>query len=103
MGRNTEVRDAGKKRRPGRPNNEPRFEPPGFRQAVRARFIEFARFHNSRAIYLLGTEVWSGETSLHDWAESFNVSKTWVEQWAQDALDSWREGTYQPPAASESG
>src|ERR1035438_2256293 len=37
------------------------FEPPGFKQAVRARFIEYARRHGSAALHLLATDVWRGE------------------------------------------
>jgi hypothetical protein len=88
----------------GRPKKRLYFEPPGFRQAVRARFIEFGRRHDSRALRLLGTKVWSEEVNVREWAKSFNVVGTWVEQWAQDTLDAWRKGTfYPPPIASESG
>ena len=73
-----------------RPKKQPQFEPPGFHQAIRARFIQFAQLHSSPALRLLATKVWLGELSLQEWAKSFNVSQTWVEQWAQDALDYWR-------------
>ena len=88
----------------GRPKKQPTFEPPGFKQAVRARFIEYARRHGSRALHLLATDVWRGEMTLDAWAKSFNVAGTWVEAWAQDVLDAWREGIrYPAPAVSESG
>src|ERR1017187_5338458 len=88
----------------GRPKKQPTFEPPGFKQAVRARFIEYARRHGSAALHLLATDVWRGEMTLDAWAKSFNVAGTWVEAWAQDVLDAWREGIrYPAPAVSESG
>jgi hypothetical protein len=87
----------------GRPKKQPRFEPPGFRQAVRAQFIEFGRHHNSRALHLLGTKVWRQEMSLQDWAKLFYVSNTWVEEWARGTLESWRGGGYGAPVTSESG
>ncbi len=88
----------------GRPKKQPTFEPPGFKQAVRARLIEYARRHGSAALHLLATDVWRGEMTLDAWAKSFNVAGTWVEAWAQDVLDAWREGIrYPAPAVSESG
>src|ERR1039458_1573841 len=57
----------------GRPKKQPTFEPPGFKQAVRARFIEYARRHGSAALHLLATDVWRGEMTLDAWAKSFNV------------------------------
>jgi hypothetical protein len=72
-----------------RPTKQPQFEPPGFHQSPRAKFIKFALTQNSPALRLLGTSVWRGEMSPENWAKQFNVSGTWVEQWAQDALDSW--------------
>src|ERR1035438_2836723 len=66
----------------GRPKKQPTFEPPGFKQAVRARFIEYARRHGSAALHLLATDVWRGEMTLDAWAKSFNVAGTWVEAWA---------------------
>ena len=73
-----------------RPKKQPQFKPAGFDQAVRAKFIQFGQIHNARALRLLATKVWLGELSLQDWAGAFSVSGTWVEQWAQDAIDSWR-------------
>src|ERR1017187_10360307 len=54
----------------GRPKKQPTFEPPGFKQAVRARFIEYARRHGSAALHLLATDVWRGEMTLDAWAKS---------------------------------
>jgi hypothetical protein len=31
--------------------------------------------------------------TLHAWAKKFNVSGTWVEQWAQDTLDFWHKAS----------
>src|ERR1017187_7670728 len=88
----------------GRPKKQPTFEPPGFKQAVRARLIEYARRHGSAALHLLATDVWRGEMTLDAWAKSFNVAGTWVEAWTQDVRDAWREGIrYPAPAVSESG
>lgn len=82
-----------------RPRKQPQTEPPGFRQTVRARFIEFGVRHNCHALRLLCTKVRNGEMSLQAWAESFHVAETWVEQWAQDALDSWKLYTEAPAPA----
>src|ERR1039458_5665371 len=71
----------------GRPKKQPTFEPPGFKQAVLARFIEYARRHGSAALHLLATDVWRGEMTLDAWAKSFNVAGTWVEAWAQDVRE----------------
>jgi len=74
----------------GRPKKHPRFERPGFRQQIRTKFLRFALSHNAPALRLLCTEVRLDKMSLHKWAQSFNISGTWVEQWADDTLDSWR-------------
>src|ERR1019366_6589804 len=62
----------------------------GFHAAPRAKFIEFGRLYNTPALRLLCSEVRLDEMSLHDWAKSYNVAGTWLEQWAKDTLDSWR-------------
>jgi hypothetical protein len=86
-----------------RPKKHPQFEPTGFHQAVRARFIEFARIDNAPALHLLGTRVWLGEISAQDWAKSLNVAQTWVEQWAQDTIASWKLYTAAPTAGETGG
>jgi hypothetical protein len=78
-----------------RPRKQPRFEPPGFVQATRARFLEFARLHNSPAFRLLATRVWPDEMTVHDWAKLFHVDGTWVEEWARDAIRQWRSACRQ--------
>jgi hypothetical protein len=80
-------------RQTGRPKKQSHFELPGFRQEIRGKFIEFAQQHNSPGLQLLGTDVWLGKISLHQWAGSLNLSGTWVEEWAQDALDAWSAST----------
>jgi hypothetical protein len=85
-----------------RPTKQPQFEPPGFHQAIRSRFIEFAQIDNAPALHQLGTKVWSGEISVQDWAKSLNNPQTWLEQWAQDTIDSWKLYTT-VPTAGETG
>lgn len=73
-----------------RPRKQPQFEPDMFHQSPRARFLESGLRCNSLALRLLATTVYQGKVSVQDWAKVFNVSATWVERWAQDAIDSWR-------------
>jgi hypothetical protein len=62
--------------------SQPSFAPPGFLQACRAIFLEWGRRHNAPALRLLAMEVWQGTMSLEDWATQYNVSGTWVVEWA---------------------
>jgi hypothetical protein len=71
-----------------RPKKQLLVELPGFHQLIRVKFISFALGHRSPALRLLATKVWHREMSVAEWAKSFYVSGTWVEQWAQDVLDS---------------
>jgi len=135
----------------GRPRKQSQPEQPGFRQQIRAKFINFAERHKSIALRALCTKVWLGEVGIaagcdlcngqlfvvheeggifrsnevlaighsfglavgdafmlavrcscqrgqalcqmdqrrRDWAAKFNIAHTWIEQWAQDALDAW--------------
>jgi hypothetical protein len=84
----------------GRPKKQAKFLPAGFHQAVRALFIRLALLHGSRALRLIATAVWPCEMTPKHWAELFNQSGTWLEQYADDALDFWRS---YPQIGPESG
>jgi hypothetical protein len=65
------------------------FAPPGWRQALKCQFLNFAFVHNRHALQLLAVDVKNGSMTPHEWAKSFNLAGTWVEEWAQDTLEFW--------------
>src|SRR5580704_16273193 len=66
-------------------------------QAIKQKFLDFARRHNSPAMRLLATKVFKDELSVADWAQQFNLTGTWVQEWAEDTLRAWRTGTCPTP------
>jgi hypothetical protein len=70
------------------------FAPPGWRQAIKAKFLSLAFHHNPNALYLLATKGRAGVITAHEWADSLNVAGTWIEQWAEDTLQAWRLEPY---------
>ena len=82
-----------------RPTKQPLPKVAGFDQHLRCSFLAYSQ--NSPALQQLATLVRSGEMSLATWAEKFGVSKTWVERWAQDALDSWRRSLPANPVVGQ--
>lgn len=65
------------------------FTAPGWQQAIRVEFLEFARQHGSPALRMLATEVNRDRMTVHQWATSFSVAGTWLEKWAEDTIAAW--------------
>jgi len=86
-----------------RPKKKPIFLPAGGQQAIRGKFLRFAFYHGSPALHLLATDVQQERTTVANWAKSLGQAGTWLEQWAQDALVSWKNHTYPPPKQDDEG
>src|ERR1019366_1377813 len=69
-----------------RPTKQPQFEPPGFHQSSRAKFIKFALTQNSPALRLLGTSVWRGEMSTCGRGRLQCNAVTWLRRVRTDRL-----------------
>jgi hypothetical protein len=74
--------------------NKTVFVPPGWRQALKARFLDFGFQHNPDALTLLATEVRSGKITPLQWANQHHLGATWVEEWVHDVLEAWRSQPY---------
>jgi hypothetical protein len=84
-----------------RPRKRFEFEPPGLRSDLRGQFIRAAE--GSLALHQLCADVlphWSIGDGLHGWADSFNVSGTWVEEWAVNTLNAWSAANAAQPVGS---
>jgi hypothetical protein len=66
-------------------------------QAIRAKFLQYAFAHESSAFLQLATEVREGRTTVRQWADSYHLGGTWVEEWAKDTLEAWNTGTCPSP------
>lgn len=73
-----------------RPKKAKTFAPPSWQQAIRAKFLNYAVAHNSPALRLLATEVRDGHMTVRQWVVALGVAGTWIEQWAENAIEYWR-------------
>jgi len=54
-------------------------------ETLRAKFLEAVFHHCPDAFQVLAIDGREGEITAHDWAVRFNVSNTWIEDWAKNA------------------
>jgi hypothetical protein len=74
-----------------------RFLAPDWLAAIKTEFINAAVHNNSPALRELATEVVNGRKSVHQWACSWEVNGTWIEEWAETALADWNAGRSPQP------
>src|SRR5271169_3966558 len=67
------------------------FGMPTWRQALRAKFLDFGFRHNPDALRLLATQVKNGLMTPRAWVDSFDLGDTWVEEWVNDTLAYWKD------------
>jgi hypothetical protein len=96
-------KDADRDKHMARQKKQPVFAPPGWRQAIKSKFLRNAFHFNPQALSLLATKVRAREITEQDWAASFGVAGTWIEEWAKDTLQSWREQPSYCPAPDDAG
>jgi len=70
------------------------FVPPGGRQALKARFLDFGFRHNPDALRRLATDVRSKLMTPREWAKLYRLEGTWVEVWVGDTLEDWVRQPY---------
>ena len=90
---------------PGRPKKQGVIIPASGVQAIRVRFLYSALVNNSPALRLLATNVRDGRMTVSKWAASatgVDLSRTWVENWANESLSAWSIGTCPPPVVNNS-
>ena len=74
-----------------RTKKKPVFASPGWRQAIKCKFLSFAFQYNPHALELLATKAMDGAITAREWAAAFDLAGTWIEQWAEDTLQVWHE------------
>lgn len=74
----------------GRNKKQKTLVAPEWLQTLRTRFLAAGFYHCPDALGLLVKEFEAGHRTGRDWAVQFDVTGTWIELWAEETLEFWR-------------
>ena len=77
-----------------RTRQQAEFVSPEFFRAIRCKFLHYVQMYCGNALDLLVTDVLLGRMTAQEWADRYDVGGTWVQDWANQAIRSWKAGKF---------